>query len=82
MLTANRTGAPFGVRPTDPPTLVVIALLMTGAALFACRLPARRAAKVDPMIALRYERRQGLDNTKSVDVGFGPAPHPGRDRVW
>lgn len=54
-LTRFLSGLLYGVKPNDPPTVIAVSLLLMAVALLASYIPARQAAKVDPIVALRQE---------------------------
>jgi len=51
----SMAGLLYGVRPIDPLTFAAVSILLVAVAIFSCYIPARRATRVDPIIALRYE---------------------------
>jgi putative ABC transport system permease protein len=54
-LTRILSGLLYGITPTDPLTLACVSAILAGIALLVSYIPARRAARIDPIVALRYE---------------------------
>jgi putative ABC transport system permease protein len=55
MVTRTIASFLYGIQPTDALTFSVVSAMLMGVALLSCYLPARRATRIDPLVALRYE---------------------------
>jgi ABC-type antimicrobial peptide transport system permease subunit len=55
IVTHLMSGLLYGVYPADPLTFVAVSLLLLASALLACYIPARRAIRIDPLLALRHD---------------------------